>query len=102
MIGRPPRPTLFPSPTLSRSPELVVQPAPGQRVVARPALDDVEARGEPVVAVDGGLAAAAERGAHDVVAAAHVHEDGDGRARLDRKSTRLNSSHANISYAVFC
>src|SRR5947209_15007344 len=36
--------------------------------------------------------------------------DGDGRARLrnvdrtlrDRKSTRLNSSHANISYAVFC
>src|SRR3712207_8314507 len=25
-----------------------------------------------------------------------------GRARVDRKSTRLNSSHANISYAVFC
>src|SRR5947209_17002847 len=25
-----------------------------------------------------------------------------GRVRLDRKSTRLNSSHANISYAVFC
>src|SRR3712207_6955706 len=27
---------------------------------------------------------------------------GDGRERSDRKSTRLNSSHANISYAVFC
>src|SRR3712207_8215008 len=27
---------------------------------------------------------------------------GDGRDREDRKSTRLNSSHANISYAVFC
>src|SRR5438445_7652114 len=27
---------------------------------------------------------------------------GDDRHRLDRKSTRLNSSHANISYAVFC
>src|SRR3712207_7684215 len=27
---------------------------------------------------------------------------GDGGRRLDRKSTRLNSSHANISYAVFC
>src|SRR5438445_13478553 len=26
----------------------------------------------------------------------------DGRSRTDRKSTRLNSSHANISYAVFC
>src|SRR3712207_7046271 len=25
-----------------------------------------------------------------------------GRSRIDRKSTRLNSSHANISYAVFC
>src|SRR3712207_9206262 len=28
--------------------------------------------------------------------------DGRGRHALDRKSTRLNSSHANISYAVFC
>src|SRR3712207_6870881 len=27
---------------------------------------------------------------------------GGGRLRVDRKSTRLNSSHANISYAVFC
>src|SRR3712207_9314356 len=27
---------------------------------------------------------------------------GNGRPRTDRKSTRLNSSHANISYAVFC
>src|SRR3712207_9265948 len=29
-------------------------------------------------------------------------KDGRGRGRVDRKSTRLNSSHANISYAVFC
>src|SRR3712207_9481299 len=28
--------------------------------------------------------------------------DAHGRLRQDRKSTRLNSSHANISYAVFC
>src|SRR3712207_7923109 len=36
---------------------------------------------------------------HEVHVAAHVVvEDGD----VDRKSTRLNSSHANISYAVFC
>src|SRR3712207_8446622 len=32
---------------------------------------------------------------------AHAHEPYAGRG-LDRKSTRLNSSHANISYAVFC
>src|SRR3712207_7954249 len=33
---------------------------------------------------------------------AEPHPRLDGRPRLDRKSTRLNSSHANISYAVFC
>src|SRR5258707_3048260 len=32
----------------------------------------------------------------------HVYVHGDRRANGDRKSTRLNSSHANISYAVFC
>src|SRR5215217_4008594 len=31
-----------------------------------------------------------------------AHEGLDAAAELDRKSTRLNSSHANISYAVFC
>src|SRR3712207_7112386 len=31
-----------------------------------------------------------------------VQPDWQNRAHLDRKSTRLNSSHANISYAVFC
>src|SRR2546430_12420368 len=35
----------------------------------------------------------------DLVAGAHSAED---RADLDRKSTRLNSSHSQISYAVFC
>src|SRR2546430_9276398 len=30
------------------------------------------------------------------------HRDGDQSGRLDRKSTRLNSSHSQISYAVFC
>src|SRR3712207_8067542 len=32
----------------------------------------------------------------------HVHVGGALGRRVDRKSTRLNSSHANISYAVFC
>src|SRR3712207_8884343 len=33
---------------------------------------------------------------------AHAPDRGDGARHQDRKSTRLNSSHANISYAVFC
>src|SRR5258707_3346430 len=38
----------------------------------------------------------------DLEARAEVGELADGLQPLDRKSTRLNSSHANISYAVFC
>src|SRR3712207_7802277 len=46
-------------------------------------------------------AAAAERGW--TLGEQHVYrDDGYSGASLDRKSTRLNSSHANISYAVFC
>src|SRR3712207_8367066 len=39
---------------------------------------------------------------HGVCAQAHYLNLGGLRMPLDRKSTRLNSSHANISYAVFC
>src|SRR3712207_9014683 len=79
MIRRPPRSTLFPYTTLFRSAQEVeslekVAPAFAQPLDARP--DDVT-------------------GAHHAAAEARV---GVG----DRKSTRLNSSHANISYAVFC
>src|SRR3712207_7542748 len=77
MIRRPPRSTLFPYTTLFRS-------------------EDV---GEAVVRVDGvgiGRQRLPERlfRLHPVLLA---RVDGP-----DRKSTRLNSSHANISYAVFC
>src|SRR3712207_8285976 len=43
-------------------------------------------------------------GEHDRVAVGREAHGGEplGRAARDRKSTRLNSSHANISYAVFC
>src|SRR3712207_7422658 len=74
MIRRPPRSTLFPYTTLFRS----------ERDAALRAGRDVAA-----------VAALHERG----VAAAVEEEDALLR---DRKSTRLNSSHANISYAVFC
>src|SRR3712207_8017805 len=82
MIRRPPRSTLFPYTTLFRSdvlnPGVLVRPAP---------LDD-----------DVRVAAAPRR--RDGLALAYQHDGGD--FSKDRKSTRLNSSHANISYAVFC
>src|SRR3712207_7721500 len=83
MIRRPPRSTLFPYTTLFRSldrPRLV-RGRGGRR--CGPA-----ARGRP-----GRL-----RGRRAV---AHPRRL-PARGRADRKSTRLNSSHANISYAVFC
>src|SRR2546430_9214628 len=51
-------------------------------------------------------AAEDDDGIGDGMAEAHVLEDGEideaGGADADRKSTRLNSSHSQISYAVFC
>src|SRR3712207_7571338 len=90
MIRRPPRSTLFPYTTLFRS---------AGRAGAR-------CRGG-----DGGAGGGAGRGRGDGRAAGLQLEharDGRGTAPRqgaaveDRKSTRLNSSHANISYAVFC
>src|SRR3712207_6888687 len=77
MIRRPPRSTLFPYTTLFRSqrpPLLARRPPAPQREERREGAHAEEQA--PVVEVE-----------HD---------------REDRKSTRLNSSHANISYAVFC
>src|SRR2546427_6823508 len=73
MIRRPPRSTLFPYTTLFRSQLVGGRPA-GQR--------EDESRPDRVIPlVPGELA---------------------GVAEVDRKSTRLNSSHSQISYAVFC
>src|SRR3712207_7191779 len=79
MIRRPPRSTLFPYTTLFRSEAADVR----RRIVdvARRRPDHHEAREALRLAVGG------------------EHTD---HAAEDRKSTRLNSSHANISYAVFC
>src|SRR3712207_7720328 len=78
MIRRPPRSTLFPYTTLSRSFRLKVEALASQPLAEELGLE-LDARGQ--LFVPGGL---------------QVRYD------LDRKSTRLNSSHANISYAVFC
>src|SRR5688572_31264520 len=89
MIRRPPRSTLFPYTTLFRS---------------RPS-----ARGtRPAAPGDGADHVGRGRGGQDL-----ARRSGGGRPfggarpvlddrRLDRKSTRLNSSHSQISYAVFC
>src|SRR5258707_11711831 len=82
MIRRPPRSTLFPYTTLFRSP----QPVDPWGDAAPEAADSLSAMG--AVAAPWAEARPA------------VDEHAD--ARTDRKSTRLNSSHANISYAVFC
>src|SRR3712207_6917535 len=99
MIRRPPRSTLFPYTTLFRSgqrPEGDHRRHRGerdeQRGEAEQADDDVrdDRRAEAP-------AEASEHRLGKAAVAAHGEED-----PRDRKSTRLNSSHANISYAVFC
>src|SRR3712207_8826282 len=92
MIRRPPRSTLFPYTTLFRSP--CPQGAGGGATAGDPAARPAPHPRHPAAARrragEGGLRAPEPRQRHH-----HAH-------RVDRKSTRLNSSHANISYAVFC
>src|SRR3712207_6876909 len=95
MIRRPPRSTLFPYTTLFRSQGVgrgVLLHVP-RRV--RDLGEDVGIGAEPVavhIVADLPLVHARQR----------VHVAPHARLEGDRKSTRLNSSHANISYAVFC
>src|SRR3712207_7358118 len=80
MIRRPPRSALFPYTTLFRS-------EAGGDGDAEDADADADERGQQVQAGDDQRA---------------VGDGEDDERHEDRKSTRLNSSHANISYAVFC
>src|SRR3712207_7702047 len=92
MIRRPPRSTLFPYTTLFRS-----GGCGGPQAEALDAVEDLVGGLGPDEGARvgvGGLDVAPDRPFQGVGAA----ED----AASDRKSTRLNSSHANISYAVFC
>src|SRR3712207_8189579 len=81
MIRRPPRSTLFPYTTLFRS-EHVGESHPVARGV--------------------GVVNGAASDGEDAGSRVHRVARADAAAHEDRKSTRLNSSHANISYAVFC
>src|SRR3712207_7703926 len=80
MIRRPPRSTLFPYTTLFRS--LHSSPTPSEPLPTVQAARRTTARPEPGATME-------------------KEQEKAAKAR-DRKSTRLNSSHANISYAVFC
>src|SRR3712207_6850720 len=89
MIRRPPRSTLFPYTTLFRS--------GGDHSIALPEL-------RAAAAVHGPLALVQFDSHADTWDAyfGKKYNHGTVFRRADRKSTRLNSSHANISYAVFC
>src|SRR3712207_7243487 len=90
MMRRPPRSTLFPYTTLFRSAD--ADAARRRSVLGRrgPHLEVERMDPEDPVQMPQRLRAVRRR------------RPADHGARQDRKSTRLNSSHANISYAVFC
>src|SRR3712207_7615291 len=94
MIRRPPRSTLFPYTTLFRSGQLV-----GLLAGDGLALDGVTRVGD-ALGLELALGFRDARG-HLTVSLSSSAVFGVA-ASIDRKSTRLNSSHANISYAVFC
>src|SRR3712207_8457949 len=99
MIRRPPRSTLFPYTTLFRSGRLA-----GLRCVFLPR----HGRGHPTppsaLNYRANIDALKRAGCTDVISLSAVGSLSEllPPGALDRKSTRLNSSHANISYAVFC
>src|SRR3712207_7174867 len=102
MIRRPPRSTLFPYTTLFRS---LGHGLAGSNLDADLELRDDHAVGRrpPIAHRETDILTPSDQ---DVIRfeAVVVHRDVDhGKGpQSDRKSTRLNSSHANISYAVFC
>src|SRR3712207_7816471 len=95
MIRRPPRSTLFPYTTLFRSavqPDVLLMDEPCSALdpISTLAIEDLinELKTDYTIVIV----------THNMQQAARVSD----YTGLDRKSTRLNSSHANISYAVFC
>src|SRR3712207_8233461 len=92
MIRRPPRSTLFPYTTLFRS--RILGDGSGHQQGYAVEEDSVVPLPRPGTSVtDDPLLAVLREGARRMLTQA---------IEADRKSTRLNSSHANISYAVFC
>src|SRR3712207_8018627 len=93
MIRRPPRSTLFPYTTLFRSCSAAVLEAIRSRRVVRAMTTEPVGREALETILDA---------ARWAPTAGNRHLQRFVASDKDRKSTRLNSSHANISYAVFC
>src|SRR5207249_7440590 len=93
----PPRSTLFPYTTLFRSMARIVRVRAAQEELAAPG-----DHGEEVVEVVGDAACEAAHRLHLLGLAELLGQVAVGLLGGDRKSTRLNSSHVSISYAVFC
>src|SRR3712207_7682277 len=96
MIRRPPRSTLFPYTTLFRS-----------QAVLKSAIEDANIPVNTISAIEAHGTGTKMGDPIEFDALASVFNGvqkkcGIGSVKGDRKSTRLNSSHANISYAVFC
>src|SRR2546430_12495656 len=91
MIRRPPRSTLIPYTTLFRS-AVQLEEHGARAVLVRLAARDV-AHDESLAALEIDA---------DLLPGLHAVEEHRGGQNPDRKSTRLNSSHSQISYAVFC
>src|SRR3712207_8223785 len=98
MIRRPPRSTLFPYTTLFRSGFREVDTVANLNLLEAAKEAGVRRFVYVSVHVQPDYARSAYIRAHEEV----VSELSKPGISLDRKSTRLNSSHANISYAVFC
>src|SRR2546430_7586070 len=92
MIRRPPRSTLFPYTTLFRSEEQTLDA--DTRAQLRPFVEVLKVLEQQLSAVEDELVKLAEQ---DSLVRLCATAPG-----VDRKSTRLNSSHSQISYAVFC
>src|SRR3712207_8568928 len=94
MIRRPPRSTLVPYTTLFRSAAERIRAQRSALAIEQFVLAHHRQSGQRF----------ARRDARSLDAREHLRHRGRLllRMREDRKSTRLNSSHANISYAVFC
>src|SRR5699024_12857830 len=99
LLARPPRPTLFPYTTLFRSPGVQAEEAllrqPEHLLRRHIRLKESLPR-EPCLLLSRRTPARVQRANRP---ADHCHHR---RLYRDRKSTRLNSSHVSISYAVFC
>src|SRR3712207_8375853 len=95
MIRRPPRSTLFPYTTLFRSKEAFEETFEAAARNFEEVVQDLFPGGRGKLRL-----VKEDSGPRPVLGGGEVAEGEDAPA--DRKSTRLNSSHANISYAVFC